>query len=258
MATVIVQQFLSADHDPFIFAHRGYSKLFPENTMLAFRQALDNGAIAIECDIQLTRDLEPVIIHDFTLKRTTGKSGKVSQVDWGTVKNLDTGSWFDKSFSSETIPHLDDLLAILPPQVLLNLELKSEKKSTQKDDLVKIVWEKVQSAGISDQVLFSSFDTDVVKKLRHKAPKAHVGLLHNSYFGNLPIGLISEVNPVSIQTSFRNSCSSFVTKAKQHHLPVFVYTVNSYHEMTSCFEQGVKGIFSDYPSMDCLIAESQN
>ena len=66
-----------------ILAHRGYSSIYPENTMLAFRKALEFGADGIEFDVQLTQDDQVVVIHDLTTERTTGVEGKVCLVSGG-------------------------------------------------------------------------------------------------------------------------------------------------------------------------------
>src|SRR5580658_7344129 len=96
-------------HPP-VIAHRGASAQAPENTMAAFRLATESGAKWVEFDVHLTQDGVPVIMHDDTLDRTTDGKGKIADASWADVQKLDAGSWFDKRFKGERVPHLDEVL----------------------------------------------------------------------------------------------------------------------------------------------------
>ena len=89
---------------PLIIAHRGHSIAVPENTLDAYRAAVDLGVEAIECDVNRTRDGELVMIHDWTLDRTTNGTGRVEDLTLAEVKALDAGSWFDASFAGLRVP----------------------------------------------------------------------------------------------------------------------------------------------------------
>ena len=114
-----------ADGIPKIIAHRGYSGQFPENTLAAFAGALDIGADYIELDVQLSKDGQVVILHDDSLKRTTGVDGKVSDFTYEELAGLDAGAWFDASFAGEKIPTLEEALTLIrDTQCGVYLELK--------------------------------------------------------------------------------------------------------------------------------------
>ena len=108
-----------------ICAHRGARNTHPENTIAAFREAIRLGAHMIECDVQLSKDKKMVIMHDATVDRTTNGTGNVSELSLHELKALDAGSWKDPVFKEETIPTLQDVLAIMPRNVWLNLHLKN-------------------------------------------------------------------------------------------------------------------------------------
>ena len=96
-----------------IQAHRGYSDAFPENTMLAFREAVLAGANCIECDIWNTSDGEYILIHDWTLDRTTNGTGDVRFTPWADMKDLDAGSWKGPEFADRDdcrIPRFEEFL----------------------------------------------------------------------------------------------------------------------------------------------------
>lgn len=107
-------------------AHRGYRQLFPENTMLAFREALKLDIDAIEMDVRMTSDHEVVIIHDATLERTTDKSGHVCDRTLAEVREADAGIKFGEQFKGEKVPTLEEFLELMStrPDVKVLLELK--------------------------------------------------------------------------------------------------------------------------------------
>ena len=110
---------------PWVVAHRGDSRFCPENTMSAFRSAMEKGAEMIECDIHLSRDRILVVIHDSSLDRTTNGSGNIVERDFKELSQLDCGNWFSDQFSGETLPKLEQLLEEASGKILLNLEIKS-------------------------------------------------------------------------------------------------------------------------------------
>jgi glycerophosphoryl diester phosphodiesterase len=114
---------------PLVLGHRGYRARFPENTLLAFRKALDAGAEGVECDTQKTADGRYVVIHDANVDRVTGGAGEIGRMTLEELLRLDFGS-------GERIPLLEDLLRMLPSDAYLDLELKEE--TLRPDDCEKI------------------------------------------------------------------------------------------------------------------------
>ena len=91
--------------DSIVIAHRGLDETYPENTIIAFKAALEKG-MAIEIDVRGTKDEELVVVHDDTVDRTTDGSGSVANMTLGELKALDAGSWWDSKFAGERIPTL--------------------------------------------------------------------------------------------------------------------------------------------------------
>ncbi|HEY5916557.1 MAG TPA: glycerophosphodiester phosphodiesterase family protein [Chryseolinea sp.] len=98
---------------PLISAHRGASRLAPENTLASFVRATEAGADFVEIDVRTTSDGQQVIVHDKSLKRTTGLNALVSETDYTTIRRLSAGSWFGKDFSKETVPTLEEICILL-------------------------------------------------------------------------------------------------------------------------------------------------
>ena len=116
---------------PLIIGHRGASAVAPENTMAAFREAIAAGCDGIEFDVRLTRDGIPVIIHDNTLRRTAGLSGRVADLTWAEIKQINVGGWFTRggeSFKNETVPSLEELLTLCETNdLIIVLEMQAAK-----------------------------------------------------------------------------------------------------------------------------------
>jgi len=98
---------------PLISAHRGASRLAPENTKASSLMAIDAGADFIEIDVRTTADGEQVIVHDKSLKRTTGLNSLVSETNYAAIKKQSAGSWFGKNFKEQTVPTLEEVCALV-------------------------------------------------------------------------------------------------------------------------------------------------
>lgn len=116
---------ISGKTKPYVMAHRGNQVACPENTLAAFRQALADGADILETDLRLTFDREFVCIHDSTVDRTTDGTGPVAEMTLAQIKGL-CAAYGRPEFESERIPTLIETAGILPPDVILAIELKTD------------------------------------------------------------------------------------------------------------------------------------
>jgi len=110
---------------PFWIAHRGAGKLAPENTLAAFRLGASYGYRAFECDVKLSADGTPFLLHDATLERTTRGRGVAGEQPWAALSQLDAGSWHSSAFAGEPLPALATVAQYVQQQgCALNLEIK--------------------------------------------------------------------------------------------------------------------------------------
>lgn len=159
-----------------IYAHRGWSGKAPENTMAAFRMALDAPYVTgIELDVQLSSDGVPVVIHDFTLERTTTGKGLVKEHSLKQLKRLDAGSWFGKAFRGERIPTLAEVLEAAKGRGKVNIELKTA--GNLYPELPSAVVREVRKAGMAQEAFLTSFDHHVMKEVKMLAPDIRTGLI---------------------------------------------------------------------------------
>jgi len=111
-----------------ICAHRGADDTHPENTLAAFREAIRLGAHMIEFDVALTSDGHPVIMHDSTVDRTTNGTGRISELTFDAIRQLDAGMKKNLHFAGEQVPTLDEVLDIMPHNIWLNIHIKGGRE----------------------------------------------------------------------------------------------------------------------------------
>jgi len=239
---------------PVIIGHRGASMYAPENTLAAFKLAIQQGAPAIEFDVKLTRDDQVVVIHDPTVTRTTDSQGIVAKLSLHDIKQLDAGSWFSDEFTAERIPTLEEVFIEVGDKVLMNIELTNY--TTPSDTLVDRVVELVKEKGLEDRIYFSSFLAANLAKARKLLPGCGIGYL--TFAG--PARLLQRIfqsTPQSIDSlnPYRGTVTRHMVD-HEHNLGrrVLVYTVNDAGEMQKFFRIGVDGIFTDDPITGTKVA----
>jgi glycerophosphoryl diester phosphodiesterase len=148
----------SHSSSPLIIAHRGHKTEAPEQTMAAYRLAVELGAAMIEADVRLSRDGAAVMLHDRLLDRTTSGRGPVSALDWADLGRLDAGSWFDRSFAGEGIPRLHELFALaIEHDIALCLEAKGETDA-ENAAVSLLIGTEIARRGRLDRDVLASFD----------------------------------------------------------------------------------------------------
>lgn len=241
------------DGDNFIvIAHRGASAYYPENTMSAFRGAVEMGAEMIELDVMMSKDGVPVIFHDATLEDHTDGEGELSNYTLKELKALDAGSWFGPEYAGEKIPTLEEVLQFVKGKIALNIEIKTEAVT---DDIEGGVEEEalalVKKYEMEDHVLFSSFDYRAIAHLKQLDPSIPAALLYNNRESNkhLPSQLLSDYSADAFNCSYKQLNRRRLRDIRLHEIPVFVYTVNQKRRMKKLVKLGVRGVFSDKPDL---------
>jgi len=158
-----------------IIAHRGASFIAPENTNTAFRKALEMGADGFETDVQLTKEGEMVIHHNYTIDANSNGQGKISDMTLDQIMTFDFGSFKGEEFAGEKIAVFSDVLAIAPEFEMVNVELKAPMDRSI--PYVKQVAEAIQRAELTDKILISAFDHSLLKEMKEILPEIKVGAL---------------------------------------------------------------------------------
>lgn len=230
-----------------VIAHRGASHYAPENTLAAFRFAVEQGADGIEFDVKLSADGHPIIIHDATVDRTTNGTGKVSELTLNELRTLDAGSWFGKSYAGEPIPTLGEVLDTVGHDLILNIELTNY--TTPRDALPEIVADTVEKHNMTERVFFTSFHPRTVSRIAKRLPNVPRGLLLLPTFaGKISHFVFGKLLPLqTINPEFQLVSPGFVKKAHQRERKVFPYTINAKDDILSALMAGVDGIITDDP-----------
>lgn len=232
-----------------VIAHRGASGHAPENTMAAFRLALEMGAKAIEFDVHQTLDHELVVGHDDDLRRCGRDRRRMKTLHWeGEAENVDVGSWFDKKFAAERLPRLDDLFDLVPPEVELHLEIKHG--SSVYPGIEERVVDMIHRRGALRRTLVSSFDHLALYSVRSLDEKVRLGYLLGLTTLRTAFKEMKELGAESLNLSARQVTARAVKAARERGYKTLVYTVNTPMDRDRLAKLGVDGIFCNYPELD--------
>lgn len=161
-------------------AHRGFSSKAPENTKAAFRLAMEESFVNwMEIDVQLTRDGVPVVIHDFSVDRTTSGKGKVKDLTWQEIRRMDAGIWKGREFQGEQVPSLDEVLQLVKGRLKLNIELKTS--GDMYPGLEEAVLERIHAHHMTSDVVLTSFESKALLRAKEIDPEVKVGLIIDAH-----------------------------------------------------------------------------
>jgi glycerophosphoryl diester phosphodiesterase len=236
---------------PLVIAHRGASGTCPENTLVAFARAATLGAHMVELDVQLTRDGEVVVIHDWTLERTTDGTGAVSERTLADIRGLDAGAWFGPAFRGARVPTLAEVLARI--ELPINVELKP----VGDDGLEARALAVVEAAGALARVVFSSFDEAALARLRARSSRATLAVLREAGPVTEAVACAERVGARALHLRKDAATADAVRVSARAGLPVRAWTVNERGEMDRLVAAGVEGVFTDFPERFLQFAGGQ-
>lgn len=234
---------------PLNLAHRGASYEAPPNTLSAFLLAAELGADGIEFDVQLSKDGQPVVIHDFAVDATTNGHGWVYDKTLAELQALDAGSWFDPMFAGERIPTLAEVLDAVGSRLLLNVELKTP--GARDRGLAVVVVRSLAERGLLDRAVISSFNPLAIWQVKRLERRAATGLL---YAGDLPFFLRRAwfrflVRPSALHPHYKLVDGASVRRAKWQGYRVNAWTVDDLSDMWQLVWHGVDGIITNRPDL---------
>jgi glycerophosphoryl diester phosphodiesterase len=219
-------------------AHRGASGSFPENTLSAFRAAIEAGADMCELDVQQTRDGAIVVIHDDSIDRTTDGAGKVSRFTLAELKRFNAAA---KSIRGglETIPTLDEVFEVTSGRCGLNVEIKAK-------GVEAMVAEIIERHNAIDTTIVSNFDWDSLARIHEIDPAIKFGLLSEEEPQRL-IDTAIRMKAASINPRYDLATAELCAAAHRSGLKVIVWTVDAPDAMHILLERGVDGIITNHP-----------
>lgn len=224
-----------------IMAHRGASSVAPENTLAAFRQAIEAGADWIEIDVQETVDGQVVVFHDSDFMRLSKNRIKIWDARLEDLSQIDIGSWYAPEFSDQRTPTLAEVLTLCKGKIKVNIELKYYGHDQQLEQRVADI---VDQHGMGSQVMAMSLKRSGVAKMKAIRPNWKVGLLMSVATGNLKK---LDADFLAVNARFANPL--LIQNAHDNHKQVYVWTVNDAATMSTMISRGVDGILTDKPAL---------
>jgi len=234
----------------YFFGHRGYNALFPENTLLAFRKAIEAGANGFELDVARSADGVLFCMHDDSVERTTNGQGECAELDWDYIRTLDAGSHKNAAFAGERVPSLEEVLDYFKD---VNCWILVEIKSGY-GDIASEVAGLITEKAMEDQVLVQSFNWGYLDTVKAVNPAIRTGLLGMRASSAHERAVFGGHDFISLN-SFKQAD---VSAAQAAGLETFVWTVNRADEMRDYFGLGVDGIIGDNVLMMSEAAEENN
>ena len=234
-------------------AHRGAGKLAPENTLAAFRLGASHGYRMFECDVKLSADGVPFLLHDATLPRTTNAAQRLptgatlvgGEHPWATLAQLDAGDWHSRQYAGEPLPTLDNVAAwCLANHHFLNIEIKPTP-GTERETGEGVARRAAQLwQGSAMAPLLTSFEAEALAGARTGAPALPRGLL----LDQLPADWLDTARMlgcVAVVCKHTLWDAATVAQAKGAGLRCLSYTVNDEGEAQRLLELGTDGIITD-------------
>jgi glycerophosphoryl diester phosphodiesterase len=227
--------------DALITAHRGAKAVAPENTMAAFRAAMDGGADYIELDVQHTKDRQVVVLHDADFMRMGGDPRRIADLTAAEVATIDIGRKHGPQFSGEHAPTLEEVIDLVRGRIKINIELKY---NVPDPGLAPAVVELLRSEDFIDQVVITSLDYAALKQVKSLEPRLTTGHIVTAAVGDV---LRTEADFLSLNSA--KATTSLVRRARAIGKEVAVWTVNDPEVMLRMIERGVDNIITDDPAL---------
>lgn len=225
-----------------VTAHRGGALMAPENTMSAMKYAVESMSDYAEIDVQETSDDVLVLLHDSSLKRTTGYNGNIWAMTYQEVAQLDAGVRFNSRFLGEQVPALDDVIEYSRGKIGLNIEVKNNGHN---QNIVSKVVQCLEEHDFVDQCVLTSMNYSFLQQAKELNPDIRTGYIMTMTYGG--ISDIEAADFFSVKHTYVTG--AFVQEAHSCGKEVHAWTVNYPGDIKRMITYGVDGIITDDPAL---------
>lgn len=236
-------------------AHRGFSGKYPENTMLAFKKAVESGADGIELDVHFTKDGQLVVIHDELIDRTTNAKGYVVDYTVDELMQFDASAAFVGKYGVNHIPTLREYFEFIKPidAFITNIELKTGVN--EYPGIEKAVLNMIEEFGLEDRIIISSFNHYSVMRAKALNPKIKCGFLEGSWI--IDFGDYTKKYGIEcIHPFFKTLTKETVREMKDNGIEINTWTVNDEKQVESLYNLGVDAVIGNFPDMVKRVIDS--
>lgn len=246
-----------------VISHRGANKVTPQNTIEAFKKAIQFRADGFETDVHLTSDGVPVICHNYTIDKTSDGKGAIASNTLDYLKRFDFGSYFHHSYKGVEIPTLEEFLTLSKKANLkvLNIEIKSPRNKDY--IIVDKILGAVKAHGLFDKLLISSFDPDLLVYIKDKDENCKTGFLYSPdkpitykrVLGN-EIGFAKSIDADALHPHQMFVTQKLIDEAHENGIMVNPWTVNKEKDIIKLVKMGVDGVITDVPNIAKRLIEA--
>lgn len=231
-----------------IIAHRGASRVAPENTAAAFRAAAAQGATWAEFDVSLLGDRTPVIHHDGVFGRTATGTGRLLDADRGALADADAGGWFGAGFAGEPLPELGATLDLLDSlSFSANLEIKTH--ADEASDLADAVAATLKARPWTrERIVVSSFDHHALRLFRDRMPDQPLAVLWPDPPADW-VKPVASLDAEAVHCDWRYLDHRVLDEAMERDIAVRVYTINDIRPLAPFRGHGLTGVITDHPPL---------
>lgn len=229
------------------FAHRGFCSKYPENTLLAFEKALEEGVDGIENDVQMTKDGELVIMHDESIDRTTNGRGWIKDYTLAELKELTANEKFGDRFPAQRIPTLREYLELVKNEpVITNIEMKTGVFEYL--PMEQKVVDLLREYKLCDKVIISTFNHFTILRMQKIAPELKYGFL--AYDWRIDAGEYTRRYGVQCyHPDYHNLTWPVVEELKAHGIEINPYTIDDPADIRDMIEKGVNSVITNCPDV---------
>ena len=231
-----------------IQAHRGDSGHAPENTLAAFKSALNAGADGIECDIHLTKDGRFAVCHDETIDRTSTGTGAIADMSFNHLREYDFGVKFGMQFEGEKIPSLEEMLEVVKPMRIINIEIKQFVPNAVCENPYKKLCVMLHDYAVFNKTVISSFSVEALKAVHEADNKIYTAYLCNPKRQERTVETALSLKCGAIHPHFAHISYNYIREAKAAGLAVSAWTANSSAELIFCKHAGCDAVITDEPA----------
>jgi len=221
-----------------VVAHRGLSCLYPENTLISFRKAMEIGVDIIELDVRETKDGKIVVIHDEKVDRTTNGTGYVEELRLDMIRKLDAGEW-KGAFKDVKVPTLEETLEILDKKTKLLIEIKQA-------DVKKII-DIVRKKSVEEKVIIGSFHLKYLIETRKLFPSLPTAFITSKIPDNIYKLLRWGIQMINIE--YHTLTDEIFKTFTEKGFVVNAWTVDRRKDMEKLISVGIPLITTNYPDI---------
>jgi glycerophosphoryl diester phosphodiesterase len=232
-----------------ITAHRGAAARAPENTIAAVRAAIEDGADYVEIDVQQTADGGLVLMHDLSLRRTTGRTEGVWQLTAEEITSIDAGRWYGTEFTGELVPTLEAVIDITRGEALLNIEIKLHgRERGVAQSLVNVL----QQLHVTNECIVTSLDQAILAEIRAIDPSIGIGAIITAAVGDVSA---LDVDFLVVQPLI--ATPSYIARAHGRGQEVHVWSLSDPANIHTAIDQGADGILTPDPALGVAVRDSR-